>query len=1282
MNWLLRIGLPLLLCATVVSCQTGNKASLVVPDDGSFADVAARATSGATIVVRAGVHSVAKCVSLSQNSLTVAGEPGAVLQAVPGVEGVALLDIHGTNVRVEGLVLDGQFAAARGIRGRRAAKGLTVTGCEVRHWADHGLDVDGDETIIEDCQIHHNLRKGAEKREDAHGIVSLHAQGLTIRNCRIWNCSGDAIQAERGKWQDLVITDCELYYEPLTEDMAGFSRGDYVGENVLDTKRPSGGEPGRIRVENCRAWGCRNLAIGDCAAFNLKENVETTISSCEVRDCHIAFRLASFRKGGKLQCAVSDCTIRDCDVGFRIEDQQANKPKLTGATIITGCRVENCAISIVFDSIKANGPLGKTGFKPGSTMTDCVFVPELRLGPKWDNQKEGPALKKTLLALGNREEAGAGTASPAGENPAASLAAKSVKPAKPGTTEDASPRDGGTQLRQEPQSRVVPDDGPFDKVIADIPNNSTVTVKPGVHSIPGPVKLTSRGVTIRGEPGAVLQGAPDLRGVALLDVHGVNATVTGLVFDGRFAPIRGIRGRRTAQGLTVSGCELKHWSNHALDVDGDQTLIENCQIHDNLLKTNGKRDDAHGVVSLHANGLTIRKCRIWNCSGDAIQAERGKWQNLVIEDCDLFFEPLEEERAGFGKGEYVGENALDTKRGAGLEVGRIRVENTRAWGCRNLSIGDCAAFNLKENVEVQVIESHVHDSHIAFRLATFRKGGTLRCDIRDCTARDCAFGFRVEDQEVNKPDLKGAVKISRCRVENCQVSIAFADVKAQGPLGKLGFKPGSTMTDCVFVPELRLGPKWDQQKEGLELRTHLLSLGNREESGSATPAPDAVPERKDRQPEAVDDDTAAEDRSVNSIETLVAAADPEEVRQAASDDFVEVAAARVVPDDGTFPEVVSRIAKGETITVKAGVHLISQPVKLQASGVTIRGEPGAVLRAETGMKGVALLDVHGSQTTIEGLIFDGRFARARGIRGRKSATHLIVRKCEVAGWSDHAVDIDGDQSLVEDCQIHDNLLKIDGKRDDAHGVVTLNARELTIRRCRIWNCSGDAIQADRGRWQDLVIEDCDLYYEPLASDMAGFSKGEYVGENALDTKRASEEEVGRIRVENCRAWGYRNLSIGDCAAYNLKEKVQVEAINCEVYNSNIAFRLSTFRKGGQMQCEIRNCFIHDSGVAFRVEDQALKSPEVKGATLISGCLIQDCAMAIDFVDVTAKGAGKLGFKEGSSMTDCVFIPLLKMRIDGDKASYARLKQHWLSQGNSEDSGRGKASRRRPVSTAQ
>ncbi|RPI90738.1 MAG: hypothetical protein EHM42_00910 [Planctomycetaceae bacterium] len=406
LSWVLIVlGAGILPQGAWESLAAGSSAieSAVIPDDGSVAEVIRRIADGGTITVRPGIHLVEQRINTTSNRVTLRGEPGAVIRAASTLTGSAMLDIRGSGWLIEGLVFDGQFCPARGLKTRGSTRGFTIRKCEVRNWGYHALDLDGSDLLVENCRIHDNLKTTATgQRDDAHGVATLHAQGLTIRGCRIWNCSGDSVQPDRGSWQNVVIEDCDMYLEPLADDMGGFRRGDLVGENALDTKKAATDERGVVVVDNCRAWGFRNPREGSWAAFNLKEKVQVTVTGCTVRDSMIAFRLPSWRKGGRLHCEIRDCQISECDTAFRIEDQWKNDINEPGGSVVARCRVTGCQTGVEFT--EAGGPSGQGVFEAGSSITESVFSPAMTLRLRGGNQPARNALRQQLLAAGNTEE--------------------------------------------------------------------------------------------------------------------------------------------------------------------------------------------------------------------------------------------------------------------------------------------------------------------------------------------------------------------------------------------------------------------------------------------------------------------------------------------------------------------------------------------------------------------------------------------------------------------------------------------------------------------------------------------------------------------------------------------------------------------------------------------------------------------------------------------------------------------------------------------------------------
>jgi len=156
---------------------------------------------------------------------------------------------------------------------------------------------------------------------------------------------------------------------------------------------------------------------------------------------------------------------------------------------------------------------------------------------------------------------------------------------------------------------------------------------------------------------------------------------------------------------------------------------------------------------------------------------------------------------------------------------------------------------------------------------------------------------------------------------------------------------------------------------------------------------------------------------------------------------------------------------------------------------------------------------------------------------------------------------------------------------DAHGIVAGGGfTNLTIRRCSIYRCSGDSVQADPGRspWSGLVIEGCDLWTGPLPSSKAAWVAGQIPGENALDTKTpASPAGAQTFVVRDCTIHGFSSGWIGNQAALNVKEAVSGTIERCTIYDNVLAFRMRGATNG---TITVKNCVVYDSTYALRYED--------------------------------------------------------------------------------------------------
>jgi hypothetical protein len=204
-----------------------------------------------------------------------------------------------------------------------------------------------------------------------------------------------------------------------------------------------------------------------------------------------------------------------------------------------------------------------------------------------------------------------------------------------------------------------------------------------------------------------------------------------------------------------------------------------------------------------------------------------------------------------------------------------------------------------------------------------------------------------------------------------------------------------------------------------------------------------------------------------------------------------------------------------------------------------------------------------------------------------NADDVVFRRCEVRHGRHNAVTVYAKNVVIDSCRIHGVLAGTFHEQRDAHGI-TGSPTNLTIRNCDIGLTSGDSIQFDPGRqpWDNVVIENCTLWTAPLPEDMAGFRRGERPGENGLDTKQRAANPRSRLTIRNCLFHGWRQPGqIGNMAALNLKNHVQVKVENCLFRDNEICFRVrgGTGEYGGAL-VTIESCAVYQSQVAVRAED--------------------------------------------------------------------------------------------------
>lgn len=305
---------------------------------GRIQDALNAARAGDTIVVRAGTYretlrSARGGVSAAPITIRAERSRGSVVVTYPG----RVLRVDHPYVTVQGLVLDGQYAAADTVLVASGAHFLTLTDMEVRRSSKDLIDIASPRgVLIERSLIHHALN-AANGRTDAHGIVAGAVRDLTIRDTEIHTFSGDGLQVDPGRrapgWDNVRLERSRIWLAPLPAPENGFAAGVVPGENAVDTKAGASYTRARMVIHDVTAAGFGGGLIGNMAAFNLKENVAVTVDRVTVFNSEIAFRLrgpSSTAPGAWV--TVSNAVVYNTLTAYRYEDN-IEKLKVWNGTI-------------------------------------------------------------------------------------------------------------------------------------------------------------------------------------------------------------------------------------------------------------------------------------------------------------------------------------------------------------------------------------------------------------------------------------------------------------------------------------------------------------------------------------------------------------------------------------------------------------------------------------------------------------------------------------------------------------------------------------------------------------------------------------------------------------------------------------------------------------------------------------------------------------------------------------------------------------------------------------
>jgi hypothetical protein len=292
-----------------------------------------------------------------------------------------VLAVDHANFIVEGVVLDGQYAAADTVTVNSQAHRLVIRDVEIRRSAQDLIDMsDPHDVLIENCLIHHALNATGGRR-DAHGIAAGAVQNLTIRDTEIHTFSGDGLQVDPGRaapgWDGVTVENVSIWLAPLPVAENGFPAGVVPGENAIDTKAGAALPRSRLTIRNTTAWGFRGGLIGNMAAFNLKEHIDATLDGVTVHDSEIAFRLRGVTPSTAAGAwvTVKNAVVYDVETAFRYENAIENL-RILNSTLGRG-------VGRAFQAASAarNGLQVRNLLTLGASAPEAMHPSNLSVGP-------------------------------------------------------------------------------------------------------------------------------------------------------------------------------------------------------------------------------------------------------------------------------------------------------------------------------------------------------------------------------------------------------------------------------------------------------------------------------------------------------------------------------------------------------------------------------------------------------------------------------------------------------------------------------------------------------------------------------------------------------------------------------------------------------------------------------------------------------------------------------------------------------------------------------------
>lgn len=212
----------------------------------------------------------------------------------------------------------------------------------------------------------------------------------------------------------------------------------------------------------------------------------------------------------------------------------------------------------------------------------------------------------------------------------------------------------------------------------------------------------------------------------------------------------------------------------------------------------------------------------------------------------------------------------------------------------------------------------------------------------------------------------------------------------------------------------------------------------------------------------------------------------------------------------TLAEALARIHPGGTIVLEAGTY--REAGVLDADNVTLRAEPGAVLR-DAAAEGKAALVVKGNDTVVTGLECAGiRVEDGNGACIRLEGRNLTLRHVHFHDSEEGLLAADGGGAVV----VEDSRFERLGAGGRAHGVYVNAVDSLTIRRSTFLSGQEEGHEI-KSRAARTTIEDS------LVASLDG-----------VDSRLVDVPDGGDLTLRGCVLEKGRNSASGELIGYGLE----------------------------------------------------------------------------------------------------------------------------------------------------